>query len=187
MSVLHEAIKRAREARARQGGKSQPSAAAPPVAPADAPRPSLTVRSVRRAPAWIGWLMLFFLLAEGALYLRERNLRLHSEDKMRAAYLQLNDVRGEYLQKSDTVRRSASELRELRTKLDDALRSKTELAKAKQAVEYDNLNKEKNVSELRKQMHEIEMSKYRLQGELYALKAELAKVSSAQTPESASK
>ena len=92
--------------------------------------------------------MLFFVLTEAALCWREHGLRLRAEEKMRKAYLELNDVRGGYMLKSSTVRRSASELRELRAKLTE--------------VESDNLDKEKKVSELTKRLHETEMEKIRL-------------------------
>jgi hypothetical protein len=176
MSVIHEAVKRARAAW--QEKRSQTPAPA---------RAALTVRPAPARGAWLAWLMLFFVLAEGALYWRERALRLRSQEKMRAAYLELNDARGEVLQKKQVQIRNASELRELRTKLDEALRSKTEVLNAKQAVEYDNLDKQKKVSDLTKRAHKAEMDKFQLQYEINALKAELAKISPAAAPEPASK
>ena len=168
MSVIHEALRRARQSRPTKNG------------PSNAPtgeKPALTVRSSRQAPAWLGWLLMVFVLAEGALYLRERSVRLHSEDKMRAAYLALNDTRGD----------TTEEIRRLKVKLNEAERSKTAALNVKQSVEFDNLRKEKKVSELTKEMHLAEMSKYRLQDEVKALKAELAKLSSANAPEPPSK
>ena len=137
MSVIHEAVKRAR-------GEKSPQ------------RPALTKKSPEFKPSVLVWVLLFFLIAEAALCWREHNLRLHSEEKMHQAYLQLNDSRGEYLEKSDTVRRSASELRELRAKLSQ--------------VESDNLEKEKKLSGLTKEIHQTEMEKFRLEDQIKTLK-----------------
>lgn len=132
MSVVHEAIKRSSAAKN-----------APGVSPALS-KPALTVEGARSSPAWLWWLMLFFVLAEGGLYLRERSLRLDAQEKM---------------------------LR-LKTKYNDALRSKTEALNAEQSVEYDNLANQKKVSDLTKKMHEIEMSRLRLEDEVKKLRAE---------------
>ena len=126
MSVVHEALKRA-------GSPKQPV---------------LTVKSTGKQPAWLFWVMLFFVLAESALYWREHSLRLRAEEKMRMAYLELNDARGQSLEKTGTVRRAASDLRELRLKLT--------------GVETENLRKEKKISDLTKRLHESEMEKIRL-------------------------
>ncbi len=126
MSVVHEALKRA-------GLPEQPV---------------LTVKSTGKQPAWLFWVMLFFVLAESALYWREHSLRLRAEEKMRMAYLELNDARGQSLEKTGTVRRAASDLRELRLKLT--------------GVETENLRKEKKISDLTKRLHESEMEKIRL-------------------------
>ena len=162
MSVIHEAIKRARAAKT-----------APPV-PSPGDKPAVTVKTARQAPAWLWWLMLFFVLAEGALFLSERSRRLGAEEKMRQAYLQMNDARGEYLEKSVSESRAAEELRELKTKYNDALRSKTQVLNEKQSVEYDNLTKQKMISDLTKKTHESQMEKLRLESELKALKAQAA-------------
>ena len=129
MSVVHEALKRA-------GG--------------DAPkeRPSLTVKSPGKQPAWLFWAMLFFVIAEAGLCWREHALRLHSEEKMREAYLELNDVRGKNLDKGGTVKRAMNESLELRMKLTE--------------VETENLKKEKKISDLTRRLHESEMEKIKL-------------------------
>ena len=132
MSVVHEALKRA-------GGKPNP----PP-----AEQPSLTVKSAGKQPVWLFWVMLFIVLAEAALCWREHTLRVRSEEKMRMSYLELNDARGQSLEKTGTVRRAASDLRELRLKLTE--------------VETENLKKEKKISDLTKRLHESEMEKIRL-------------------------
>ncbi len=160
MSVIHEAVKRARAAKA-----------APPASPADR-SPALTVERTGGTPSWVWWLMLFFVLAEGAFYLRERGRRLDAEDKMRQAYLQLNDTRGEYLEKSATAIRSSSELDTLKTKYNEALRSKAEILRNTQHVEFENLAAHKKVSDLTKKLHETEMARLRLEGEVRELKAE---------------
>lgn len=155
MSVIHEALRQARD----------------PKSPKKTTTPVL-VRS--RASSWVWWAMLFFVLAEGALFLRERNMRLRSEEKMKLAYLELNDGRGA----------ASSEIAELNEKLREALRAKTELARSKQSVEYDNVEKEKQLSVLKKEKHEAEMGRYHLQDEVRLLKAELerARAVPAETP-----
>lgn len=129
MSVVHEALKRA-------GGG----------APKE--RPSLTVKSPGKQPAWLLWVMLFFVVAEAGLCWREHSLRLRSEEKMRAAYLELNDARGQSLEKTGTVKRAASDLLDLRMKLTE--------------VETENLKKEKKISDLTRRLHESEMEKIKL-------------------------
>lgn len=180
MSVIHEAIKRARQARQARQEKN------PPAAPSRAP--DLTVRSAVRRPVWPWWVMSFFVFVSCALAWREHRLRLKSENKMRAAYLELNDVRGDFLEtkknKTEAEVRYASEINEMGQKLNDALKVKTELIHAKQAVEFDNLDKEKKLSLLTKKAHETEMDKFRLQDEVKALRAEL---SSRPAPEPVSK
>ena len=136
MSVVHEALKRA-------GGKK-----IPPPASSSPLQPTLTVKSVGKQPAWLFWVMLFFVLAEAALCWREHILRLRSDEKMRLSYLELNDTRGQSLEKTSTVRRAASDLRELRLKLTE--------------VETENLKKERKISDLTKRLHESEMEKIRL-------------------------
>ncbi len=118
MSVVHEALKRAR-------GEEAPV------------RPSLALKSPDKQPAVLFWAMLFIVIAEAIFCVREHQLRLHAEEKMRSAYLELNDVR-----------RTASDLRELRMKVID--------------VEKDNLQKEKKISGLTKRLHDSEMEKIRL-------------------------
>ncbi len=141
MSVVHEALKRA-------GGKSNPPPAPSSTTPLSSEQPALTVKSTGKQPVWLFWLMLFFVLAEAALCWREHTLRLRSEDKMRASYLELNDARGQSLEKTSTVRRAASDLRELRLRLTE--------------VETENLKKERKISDLTKRLHESEMEKIRL-------------------------
>jgi septal ring factor EnvC (AmiA/AmiB activator) len=134
MSVIHEAIKRAR-------GGDKPS-----------PRPALTVQSGAKNPGWIVWAMLAFILVLSALLLRESSLRHRSEEKMKMAYLKLNDERGDFMDKRDTAIRTASELRELKA--------------ANLAVEEENFRKEKQVAEIKKKLHESEMERIRLEAAL---------------------
>ncbi len=84
--------------------------------------------------------MLFFVLAEAVLCWREHDLRLSAEEKMRMAYLELNDMRGGLMLKSSSMRRSASELRELREK--------------NYQLERENVEKELKISELTKRLHQ---------------------------------
>jgi len=138
MSVVHEALKRA-------GGGEPPPSSTPP---SGEQRPSLTVKSTGKQPAWLFWTMLFLVLAEAGLYWREHSLRLRSEEKMRSAYLELNDARGKNLEKAGSVKRAASDLLDLRMKLTE--------------VETDNLKKEKKISDLTRRLHESEMEKIKL-------------------------
>ena len=184
MSVIHEAIKRARATR--QEGKQSP--AAPKSAAAEGIGPAAVV--VKKEPlvlSWFVWIMLFFVLAEGALYVRERSQRLRSEEKMRAAYLELNDARGDFLDKKDSEKRVMTDLQELESKYNAALRSKAEVLRSKQDVEFENLDKQKKINELTKKNHELEMDKFHLEGQILNLKAELAGVRAASVvPETSS-
>lgn len=155
MSVLHEAVKRAR------GAKTPP-------------RPALTIEREKGAPSWVWWLMLFFVLAEGALYLRERGERLDAEEKMRQAYLQLNDTRGEFLEGSARAVRAFSELDALKVKYNEAVRSKADILRNTQSVEVENLTAQKKIAELTKKLHETEMARLRLEEEARTLKAQPA-------------
>jgi hypothetical protein len=166
MSAIHEAIKKAREAR------QEKSPAAPS---ASATKPSLTLKSPRQTPPWLWWAMLFFVLAEGALYLYERQKRARSEDKMRLAYLELNDVRGEVIDSEMKQSATKARIAQLEARLGEAEEEKARIESAKQRVEFENLDKEKKVSKLTKEMHEVEMTKFQLQDEIKALKAELEK------------
>lgn len=139
MSVIHEIMKRA-------------------GAHPGAPRPSLTVRTAEGAsPRWM-WLMLLLVLGEGALFALERGRRLDAEGKMRQAYLQLNDARGESLERSASAVRASERLQALGAQYD------------KTQVEI--LGLQKKNAELTKRMHQTEMEKLRLEQELDALKKE---------------
>ena len=173
MSVIHEAIKRARAVRQE---KKQSSGA-----PASEP-PQVVVQGGGTVPAWLLWMMLLFVLAEGALYLRERGERIHSEDKMRKAYLELNDERGKLLDKNASHKRVMTDLQEMESKYNAALRSREEAFKAKENVEFDNLTNQKKVNDLTREKHELEMDKYKLQAEKDSLKAQLARAEAAAVP-----
>ena len=170
MSVIHEAIKRARAIR--QEKKQSPGD------PASVP-PQVVVQGGGTVPAWLLWMMLLFVLAEGGLYLRERASRLHSEDKMRKAYLELNDARGEYLDKSASHKRVMTDLQEMESKYTAALHAKEEALKAKDNVEFDNLTNQKKVNDLTREKHDLEMDKYRLEAEKDSLKARLERAEAA--------
>ena len=62
------------------------------------------------------------------------------------AYLALNDVRGQSL-----------DSQALRRQLDQALREKSELARSHQSLEFDNLNKEKKISKMTRELHELKV------------------------------
>lgn len=167
MSVIHESLKRAREARQKK---------TPPVSHEISP--TITVRSERKAASRLVWLMSFFVLAEGAFFVRESALRQRAEEKMKQAYLELNDARGDSLDVRKKKKEMESRVMDLQRELKKAVIDKTELISAKRSVELENLEKEKKISALTKDMHRIEMSKYQLKEEVDSLKRELSKWSS---------
>ena len=95
---------------------------------------------------WLSWAMFFLVLVESAFCVREHQLRLRAEEKMKLAYLALNDVRGQSL-----------DSQALRRQLDQALREKSELARSHQSLEFDNLNKEKKISKMTRELHELKV------------------------------
>jgi len=167
MSVIHESLKKARESRQQKD----------PGTPAGEGS-TLTVRAGRSPGVRFWWLMLFFVLAEGAFFIRESALRLKAEEKMKQAYLELNDVRGNSLLVQKKKIQIESQVEDLRNQLKKAVLDKTDLLRSKRSVELENLEKEKKISELTKTMHEVEMSKFQLKEEAQALKRELSRWSS---------
>lgn len=167
MSVIHESLKKARETR-------QPKDQATPSGEV----PALTVRTGRPPSVRFLWLMLFFVLLEGAFFIRESALRHKAEEKMKQAYLELNDVRGNSLEAQKKKVQIESQVEDLRDQLKKAVLDKTDVLRSKRSVEMENLDKEKKISELTKTMHEVEMSKFQLKEEIRALKQELSRWSS---------
>ena len=167
MSVIHEALKRAREARQKKS----------PLVSQN-PDPAFTVRTSGRPAAWLVWLMSFFVLAEGAFFVRESFLRQRAEEKMKQAYLELNDARGDSLEVRKKKGEMESRIVDLQQQLKKAVLDKTDLLSTKRSVELENLEKEKKISELTKSMHRVEMNKYQLKEEVDSLKRELSKWSS---------
>ena len=168
MSVIHEAVKRARQDRAQrtvQEAKTQEVT---------------TLRAGTGAGgSWILWVLSALVILEAGALVWVKSAKDHAEGKLTSAYLELNDVRGEYLDTKkglvDTEARLASENRALQTKLKELQAQKADIAAAKQSVEFDNLKKEKTLASLTKQAHESEMAKLHLEDEVRSLKAELAK------------
>ena len=164
MSATHEALKRAREVRQKKAPLTSPQGEA-----------VLTVGSHRPASAWFWWMMLFFVLAESALLVRENVLRRKAEEKMKLALYRLNDERGGALE----IRKKKSEIEfqadDLRGRLRKAVSDIMDLSSAKRLVELENLEKEKRIAQLTKNMHEVEISKLQLKEELRELKKELSR------------
>ena len=129
MSIINEALKRAKE-----GGAPEP----PP--PATAPRPA----SAGPSKAWIAAGVAVFIAAS-ALYWREFQSRQGAQAKLQAALLQLNDARTQAAQADEEKVR--------------ALREMEAVAAKQREVEYDNFEKEKKISDLSKEVHELHMSR----------------------------
>ncbi len=116
-----------------------------------------------------------FVLAESALLVRENVLRRKAEEKMKLALYRLNDERGGALE----IRKKKSEIEfqadDLRSRLRKAVSDIMDLSSAKRLVELENLEKEKRIAQLTKNMHEVEISKLQLKEELRELKKELSR------------
>ena len=169
MSVIHEALKRARDLHHKKPSSLSASVEA---------KPALTVHSERKPGAWIVWLMSFFVLAEGAFFVRESAQRQRAEEKMRQAYLELNGARGDSLEIRKEKVEMESRVTDLQRQLKKVVLDKTELLGEKRSVELENLEKEKKISNLTKGLHQTEMGKYQLKEEVESLKRELSKWSS---------
>jgi ribosomal protein S13 len=167
MSAIHEALKRAREARQTKN---------PGIPPKDTP--SLIVRTGRPVSAWLLWSMLALVLAEGAFFVREGALRRKAEYKMKLAYLELNKARGDSIDVRTKKVEIELQIEGLRNQLKKAVTNKADMSSAKRLVELENLEKEKKISELTKKMHEVEMDKFQLKEEIQSLKRELSMQSS---------
>lgn len=163
MSVIHEAVKRARS--------SQPEKTASRLSP-EASSEKVPASSASPAILWVlAALALFEALALAWVVVEKSR----TEGKLQSAYLELNDVRGEALDAKkgivDSEARMGSENRILKKKL-----------KELESVEFENLEKERTISGLTKRTHEAEMARYRLEEEVRALKAKLTAQESA-TPQ----
>ena len=82
-------------------------------------------------------------VAIGALYIHETQARQNAQAKLQAALLELNDTRGEMLEAAQEKNRVLAE--------HDASAAK------RREVEYDNIEKEKKIAELSKEVHELRM------------------------------
>ena len=132
MSIINEALKRAGEPEKKQ------VAALPPISSASSPKQA---RSLSRA-----WLIAIFAvsIALASLYASEFQSRQKAQAKLQAALLQLNDARSEAMKATEQKERVLAEKKLLATKA--------------QEVEYDNFEKEKRISDLSKEVHELKMS-----------------------------
>ena len=154
MSVIHDALKRAR--------RSRPIPA--PGAPLSAPGPKGS------APVWLWWLTLALFLIESGLLFHTYQRRLKAEEKLQNALLQLNDERARTLELLSEKSVFDARLAQAEDERDQAILQKDAVSKAKQDVEFENLEKEKKMFEMSKQIHELEMVKWQLTNELNPLK-----------------
>ncbi len=161
MSVIHEALKRDLEKQSKKLDFFKITASQTP---------------------WLWWVMLFFVAAEGGLFLRESALRKKAEKKLKLALLNLNDARGDSMDVKEDNAQVESEAEELKAKLKKSFMDQNEISAAKRAVEMENIKKEKKISELTTAAHQSEMRKYELQEEVQSLKKELAKSTLVATP-----
>ena len=160
MSVIHDALKRARQSR------STPR----PAAPAGAQPPAFGGGPKGGAPAWLWWLTLVLFLAESGLHFHTYQRRLKAEEKLQNALLQLNDERARTLELLSEKSVFDARLAQAGDERDQAILQRDAISKAKQDVEFENLEKEKKLYEMSKQIHELEMVKWQLTNELNPLK-----------------
>ena len=130
MSVINEALKRAGEPEKKQSQA--------PARQVSSPKPARPLSTV--------WLVAIFavLIAMASLYANELGSRQKAQAKLQAALLQLNDARSQAMEEAQQKSR--------------ALAEKAAIAAKKQEVEYDNFEKEKKISDLSKEIHELKMS-----------------------------
>lgn len=121
---------------------------------------------------WILTLVLF--LVETGLYVRERGLRQKAEDKMRQALLLLNDERGQSMDSLKSKVETEASLAVTKQERDKALAETNSLLKAKQQLEFDNLEKEKKVSGMSKEIHDLQMKNLELTEKIKASAAPAA-------------
>ena len=170
MSVIQDALKRARESRRQK--ESEASGAPPPA-------PSVVAVTVTKGPAvsWLWWLTLALFLAESGLIFREFQLRRKSETKLHQALLLLNDERGKSLDLLKEKTEFEGQLAALQDARDKAIAEKESLAQGKRRVEFENLEKEKKVSQMTKEMHVLQMRNVQLANEVQTLKRRVAELS----------
>lgn len=169
MSAIHEALKKARNVRKGQEAEPKTETSAR-MAPA-----VIEVRSTVN-PAMVAWMVAIAMVGVAAFswqYARASSL----QKKLTLALLELNDTRGDYL---DSHKKKANEVDKLRStveQLNDKIRQlekdRNHVWMLKQTVEVENLQKEKKISEITKQKHDLEMTRWRLSEELDELKKEI--------------
>lgn len=168
MSVIHEAVKKARQVWKEDQTPDRLSAVSPE--PKTEKSHFSIQKTGRTAPEWVVWFLSALVLAEAGLCFWESNRRQKAEEKMKLAYLELNDARGNYLDakkdKEEVDLKRSREIRKLQEQMERAVAERREIAMQKQSVEFDNLQKTKKISELTKNIHQLEMDKYKLQDEV---------------------
>ncbi len=166
MSVIHQSLKKASEANAESGLR-------PPVGP-EAGAAALRVIDARPKKSlsrpWLFPLMVFavMLTASSLIYAYEHDARVQAEAKLSSALNELNDSRAQAAeitrQKEETEKTLGARAETLQSQLKNVSDEKESLVREKQALEFDNLSKEKKNSQLSGQAHRLQMNKLHLLG-----------------------
>lgn len=168
MSAIHEALKKARSLRKHQE--------TPPVE--DTRAQSAPVIEVRQATSRssLGWMVAVIMIGVAA-FSWEYAHATRLQKKLTQALLELNDTRGDYLnvkkKKIEDTDKMSTNIDDLKERLRKAEADRNHTWFLKQTVEVENLQKEKKISELTKQKHELEMTRWRLADEVEQLKKDL--------------
>ncbi len=168
MSAIHEALKKARSVRKN-----------PEIRPAeDARAQSAPVIEVRQAAprSTVGWMVAVVMIGVAA-FSWEYAHATRLQKKLTQALLALNDTRGDYLsvqkKKIEDTQKMSTSIDDLKEKIRKAEAERNRVWLLKQTVEVENLQKEKKISEITKQKHDLEMTRWRLAEEVEELKKEM--------------
>ncbi len=168
MSAIHEALKKARSVRKDQDIR--------PVE--DTRAQSAPVIEVRQAASRssLGWMVAVVMIGVAA-FSWEYAHATRVQKKLTQALLELNDTRGDYLsvkkKKIEDTDKMSTSIEDLKEKVRKAEADRNHTWFLKQTVEVENLQKEKKISELTKQKHDLEMTRWRLADEVEQLKKEM--------------
>ena len=176
MSVIHESIKKISQANKEeapsQSFDTETSAAA--LKAIDARPKSSSGRP------WLLPLMVFtvMLVAASLIYAFEHDARAQAEAKLSNALNELSDLRAQVSeiskQKADMEKDLNEQIETLQTHLKNANDEKESLIHEKQALEFDNLSKEKRNSQLLAQAHRVQMDKLHLAGVVKDLRRKIS-------------
>lgn len=168
MSAIHEALKKARSVRKNQESRPVEDARAQSA-------PVIEVRQ-KTSRASVGWIVAVAMIGVAA-FSWEYAHATRLQKKLTQALLELNDTRGDYLsakkKKLEDTGKMSMNMEELKEKLRKAEADRNHTWFLKQTVEVENLQKEKKISELTKQKHDLEMTRWRLEDEVDQLKKEM--------------